>query len=84
MREKIKAKYTGWRLDGDTPELHTKMTVKETEKAKVEGEEPTNKSFTSDPEFIAACARAGVEPTARQASKYRNGKGAAFNARNTT
>jgi hypothetical protein len=28
--------------------------------------------------FIAACQRAGVEPTTRQASKFRNKKGSAF------
>ena len=31
--------------------------------------------------FRAACEKAGVDPTPRQASKYRNGIGAAYNAR---
>lgn len=30
--------------------------------------------------FQQCCERAGVEPTARQASKFRNGKGAAYAA----
>ena len=39
----------------------------------------TNKEFAkTDPKFRAACERAGIEPTARQASKYRRGFGLAF------
>ena len=41
----------------------------------------TNRAFTKDGEFQAACAAAGVEPTKRQASKYRRKMGAAYNAR---
>lgn len=38
----------------------------------------TNKKFAeTNQTFIAACERAGVTPTPRQASKYRNGKGKA-------
>lgn len=38
-----------------------------------------NKVFAAkDTGFRQACERAGVQPTARQASKYRNGKGSAF------
>ena len=32
-------------------------------------------------EFIERCERVGIEPTMRQASKYRNGKGLAFQKR---
>lgn len=39
----------------------------------------SNKAFAqNDQGFRARCEEAGVEPTARQASKYRNGKGSAF------
>jgi hypothetical protein len=31
--------------------------------------------------FIQACEAAGVEPTVRQASKFRNKRGAAYNAK---
>lgn len=41
--------------------------------------EVTNIKFSeTNEEFISACAEAGVEPTQRQASKYRNKKGKAF------
>ena len=33
-----------------------------------------------DPEFIEACRRAGVNPSRRQAAKYRNRRGKAFAA----
>lgn len=38
----------------------------------------TNQQFTRDPDFIEACRRAGVEPTKRQASKYRAKRGKAW------
>ena len=42
----------------------------------------TNASFaTTDQAFRAACKKAGVEPTTRQASKWRNKSGAAWKAR---
>lgn len=41
----------------------------------------TNKMFAaSDENFRACCAEAGVEPTARQASKFRSRKGQAWKA----
>jgi hypothetical protein len=48
--------------------------------------ELSNKEFTLDPAFIKACEMAkeayglDIKPTAAQASKYRRGFGAAFNA----
>lgn len=42
----------------------------------------TNKKFSENKLFQKACTLAGVEPTARQASKFRNGKGLAFLHRN--
>jgi hypothetical protein len=42
----------------------------------------THKEFVkTDDKFRKACENAGVEPTARQASKFRSGRGAAYNAR---
>lgn len=38
----------------------------------------TARELAQDPNFVQLCEKAGVHPTARQASKYRNGKGAAF------
>lgn len=39
----------------------------------------TNKEMSkANPRFHNACEKAGVEPTKRQASKWRNGKGLAF------
>jgi len=39
-----------------------------------------NKVFArNDGAFNAACDAAGVKPTSRQASKFRNGKGSAYN-----
>ena len=46
----------------------TRMTKKE-----------TNKQYGgSNQEFAKFCEKAEIKPTARQASKFRNGKGAAF------
>jgi hypothetical protein len=44
--------------------------------------EMTNKEFAkSDQKFIDDCQKANVEPTARQASKYRMKKGKAYAVR---
>lgn len=41
--------------------------------------ENSNENFAkTDKSFQQACAKAGVEPTARQASKWRNKRGKAF------
>ena len=45
-----------------------------------------NKAYSTEPQFVAACAKAreafglSLEPSAAQASKYRRGFGAAYNA----
>ena len=42
-----------------------------------------NREFAkTDEQFKAACEKAGVQPTPRQASKYRRKMGRAYNARN--
>lgn len=38
----------------------------------------TNANFTKDASFKLRCEVAGVQPTKRQASKYRSGKGRAY------
>jgi len=42
-------------------------------------ERPTNAGYSRLPEFTEKCRQAGVEPSRRQASKYRNGKGKVWN-----
>jgi len=44
---------------------------------------PVIGTVLEDIAFLNACKSAGVEPTKRQASKFRNGHGAAFAARNS-
>ena len=39
----------------------------------------TNLEFAANTSFLECCRRAGVKPTKRQASKFRNQKGAAYN-----
>jgi len=41
----------------------------------------TNKEFSKKGDFKAACEEAGVEPTKRQASKFRMKKGLAWKER---
>ena len=42
-------------------------------------ERAANKWFSqNDQQFIVCCADAGIKPTARQASKFRNKKGKAY------
>jgi hypothetical protein len=38
----------------------------------------TNREFVKDKFFVRCCERAGVTPTPRQASKFRNDKGRAI------
>ena len=41
-----------------------------------------NSDFVKNEEFIEACKKAGVEPTARQAGKYQRKTGTAYQHRN--
>ncbi len=44
--------------------------------------EMTNKEFAArNAEFRKACSNAGIEPTSRQASKYRNKCGLAYQSK---
>lgn len=40
----------------------------------------TNAAFAETDGFVKACEKAGIKPTARQASKYRNKRGSAYKA----
>jgi hypothetical protein len=53
---------------------------KEKEVSNHRGEVPNKVFALKDGGFRAACEAAGVEPTARQASKWRMGKGSAYKA----
>lgn len=48
---------------------------------KQKDDRPSVAVIMSSPEFLAACAKAGIEPTRRQTQKYRNGEGKAFKAK---
>ena len=47
-----------------------------------EGRGEVNKTRFNAPDFKVACTNAGVEPSKRQASKWNNRKGAAYNVAN--
>ena len=44
----------------------------------------TNLEYSKNPAFMSACAAADVDATSRQASKYRNQRGRAWNQRGKT
>jgi hypothetical protein len=47
-------------------------------RARLQAVESINKNFVQNPVFKMACELAGVYPSVRQASKYRNRKGQAY------
>jgi hypothetical protein len=60
-----------------------KMENRKTEhKEKPKKYDKTNAEFANDGGFIDSCTRGMVKPTPRQASKFRNKRGAAYAARN--
>jgi hypothetical protein len=75
-KAKEKSKYQGPKLGGDTAE-YREAARKRAEK-NAQGDHTTNDMFaTSDTHFRELCEKAGVKPTKRQASKFRNKYGAA-------
>ncbi len=47
-------------------------------------EKETNNEFAkNNKQFIAACEKAGIQPTGRQAGKWRRQKGAAYKVANS-
>ena len=69
--------YTGYRLS--TEESASKELKKRRERAEknAQGKQSNAVFSVSDTEFIEACKKAGVNPSSRQASKFRNGYGKA-------
>ena len=80
-REKEKKGYKGFKLDKDTAEARRDREKRELERAKKNSEgsvKQSNAAFAlQDGEFQEACKKADVQPTQRQASKFRNGYGKA-------
>jgi hypothetical protein len=78
-----KPKYQGWKLlneDGVKNERARQAARKEAAIKNANGR-PTNAAFAAqNDEFKAACQEAGVEATARQASKYLRKRGRAWAA----
>lgn len=78
-KTKEKKGYQGPKLDGDSSEYRKKQLKRAERNA--QGSPTSNAIFaSSDGDFIAACEKAGVPPTPRQASKFRNGYGRAAHA----
>lgn len=76
-RETKKKGYEGAKLKGDTKE-YREAARKRAEKNAANAEHLTNDMFAnSDTAFRELCSKAGVNPTKRQASKFRNKYGKA-------
>lgn len=76
-KEKKEKGYQGPKLAGDNSEYRKKALKRAEKNAQGEGK-TTNAVFaSSDGDFIAACEKAGVPATPRQASKFRTGYGKA-------
>jgi hypothetical protein len=79
-KQKEKSKYQGPKLSGDNAEYRKKAQARAEKNAQGV---TTNAVFaTQDPEFQKYCQEAGVQPTTRQASKFRNNYGKAAYAAN--
>lgn len=75
-KQKERKGYQGPKLDGDSSEYRKKQLRRAEKNA--QGGNTSNAVFaSSDGEFIAACEKAGIPATPRQASKFRNGYGKA-------
>lgn len=77
-RKDMKAKYQGPKFAHDTQSFRDDV-VKRRERAETNQlSVKSNEMFAlENSEFKQHCEQAGVQPTARQASKFRNGYGAA-------
>ena len=77
MKNQVKQEEKVAQLTDDVSERRPHLSMLPSRK-KVE-HKTTNKEFAAeDGNFRAACAKVGVEPTTRQASKFRNRKGIAW------
>lgn len=74
-RKDTKNKYQGYKAFGDTQEAREARAKKN-----AAGNQTNEVTAVSDGEFKAACEKASVNPTSRQASKFRNGYGLAARA----
>ena len=80
-KKDMKAKYQGHKLAGDNAEQRKREDMRRDRAEKNAAGRQTNDVFaSSDTEFREACDKAGVQPTARQASKFRHGYGLAARA----
>jgi hypothetical protein len=82
LKKDKKAKYEGPKLAGDTAAARIEREKRALARAqKNAGTDVSNEIFAlQDPAFIAACEAGKVKATGRQASKWRNGYGAARKA----
>lgn len=75
-KEKSKPKYEGPKLKGDT--AGEREARKKRAEKNAQGDHTTNEMFaTQDTAFREFCEKAGIKPTTRQASKFRNKYGLA-------
>lgn len=73
--------YQGYRLSTDESSAKELKKRRERAEKNAQGKQSNAVFSVSDTEFVAACQKADVKPTTRQASKFRNGYGrAAFAA----
>lgn len=80
-KKEMKAKYQGPKFAHDTQQFrdHVRQRRERAEKNQLEAK--SNEMFAlENTEFKSFCEKAGVNATARQASKFRNGYGAAARA----
>ena len=81
MAKERKTGYQGFKVFGDTTEARNAQRARQERAEKNAGEKQTNEIFAlQDTAFKQFCEQAGVPSTARQASKFRNGYGAAARA----
>ena len=77
-RKDMKAKYQGPKFAHDTAQFREDISKRRERAEKNELSVKSNEMFAlENAEFKQHCESAGVQPTARQASKFRNGYGAA-------
>ena len=84
-REKQKKGYEGYKLTSDSKTNRDEARRRLERAEKNAAERKTNEIFAiENQEFKDFCSKAGVNNTARQASKFRNGYGSAARAAGTS
>jgi len=80
-KKDLKGKYQGPKFAHDTQQFRDSVRQRRDRAEKNANERKTNEMFAlENPEFKALCEKAGTPNTARQASKFRTGYGAAARA----